>query len=320
MKHDAEELAHHVRGVVDVDNRIRRRRQRRAGREGLRRSTRDSRPACTPRSRRHHQNRPDGTARRDTRAALAAVARAGLGPLLRRRWLPPGFRHAPVRGGGPARAAGRHRAARDATRRCAGDRERTFARCDRRSVPAAHPSSRRRHAWTRAPRDGWAPHDAAGCTARVDGGRIRSATRRRPIPRRDHRTQGPEPRLALARRAGSAATFRAFAAAALRVCPGIACRPATRCSNCAPAGNTPDKGSAVETFLEHLPFRGRRPVFVGDDLTDEHAFEVVNARDGLSVLVGTREPSVARWHLDNPASVRAWIARATAHLRDGVHA
>ena len=51
-----------------------------------------------------------------------------------------------------------------------------------------------------------------------------------------------------------------------------------------------------------------------------HAFDVVNAMDGLSVLVGPRIQSAARWHLDNPAAVRAWIAHATAHLRDGVHA
>lgn len=130
------------------------------------------------------------------------------------------------------------------------------------------------------------------------------------------------PNLALHWRAAPAAEerLRAFAAAALRVLPEYRVQAGDEVLELRPGGQTPDKGGAVERFLEHLPFRGRRPVFIGDDLTDEHAFDVVNARDGLSVLVGAREPSAARWHLDNPTSVRAWISRATAHLRGGVHA
>jgi trehalose 6-phosphate phosphatase len=130
------------------------------------------------------------------------------------------------------------------------------------------------------------------------------------------------PNLALHWRAAPAAedALRAFAAAALRELPDYRVQAGDEVLELRPGGHTPDKGRAVESFLEHLPFRGRRPMFIGDDLTDEHAFEVVNARDGLSVLVGAREPSVARWHLDNPTSVRAWISRASAHLRGGVHA
>jgi len=75
-----------------------------------------------------------------------------------------------------------------------------------------------------------------------------------------------------------------------------------------PAGA--NKGSAIAAFLDEPPFRGRAPVFAGDDLTDEHGFEVVNARDGLSVLVGTREPSAARCGLRDVADVRAWLGIA----------
>ena len=67
------------------------------------------------------------------------------------------------------------------------------------------------------------------------------------------------------------------------------------------------KGDAIAALSAEPPFRDRHPVFVGDDLTDEHGFAVVNARSGTSILVGPREPSAARHGLADTAEVLAWL-------------
>jgi len=81
-----------------------------------------------------------------------------------------------------------------------------------------------------------------------------------------------------------------------------------------PAGK--DKGAAISEFLLEAPFRGRAPVFVGDDLTDESGFELINRVGGYSVKVGEGE-SAARWRLPDSAAVRAWLAHTAAHLVEG---
>ena len=77
-----------------------------------------------------------------------------------------------------------------------------------------------------------------------------------------------------------------------------------------PAGY--DKGSAIGEFMREPPFAGRVPLFIGDDATDEHGFEVVNRLGGYSVKVG-EGPSAARWRLAAPAAVRAWLDEGLAH-------
>jgi trehalose 6-phosphate phosphatase len=72
-----------------------------------------------------------------------------------------------------------------------------------------------------------------------------------------------------------------------------------------------DKGTAILEYLEESPFRGRVPVFVGDDLTDEYGFAAVASQGGWAVKVG-RGPTVARYRLSNVVAVRSWLA-TTAH-------
>ncbi|WP_043238406.1 trehalose-phosphatase [Stutzerimonas azotifigens] len=66
------------------------------------------------------------------------------------------------------------------------------------------------------------------------------------------------------------------------------------------------KGGAIEAFMHAEPFAGRLPVFVGDDLTDEAGFEVVNRLDGWSVKVGAGE-TCARMRLPSVPAVADWL-------------
>lgn len=77
-----------------------------------------------------------------------------------------------------------------------------------------------------------------------------------------------------------------------------------------PAGAT--KAEAVAAFLAEPPFAGRRPIFLGDDLTDEPAFELVNRLEGVSVVVSATRPSAARARLADVSAVRRWLAQLQA--------
>lgn len=67
-----------------------------------------------------------------------------------------------------------------------------------------------------------------------------------------------------------------------------------------------DKGVAVLEFMREPPFRGRTPVFVGDDATDEYGFVTVNRLGGYSIKVG-RGPTAARWRLTTVGAVQRWL-------------
>jgi len=67
------------------------------------------------------------------------------------------------------------------------------------------------------------------------------------------------------------------------------------------------KGVGLRRLMEHAPFRGRSPIFAGDDVTDEDAFEAVNQLGGISVRVGAAAPSAATYRLADPEQLRRWL-------------
>jgi trehalose 6-phosphate phosphatase len=71
-----------------------------------------------------------------------------------------------------------------------------------------------------------------------------------------------------------------------------------------------NKGEAVRRLLHHAPFRGRRPVFFGDDHTDEDCLAVLPEFAGIGVAVG-RDLKGADYRVATPEEVRHWLAQLT---------
>jgi trehalose 6-phosphate phosphatase len=71
------------------------------------------------------------------------------------------------------------------------------------------------------------------------------------------------------------------------------------------------KATGVRELMTHEPFKGRRPIFIGDDVTDEAVFAIMPELGGLAFSVGRRAKGVDG-HFDEPSDVREWLA----HLLD----
>ena len=86
-----------------------------------------------------------------------------------------------------------------------------------------------------------------------------------------------------------------------------------------------DKGTVIREFMREAPFAGRRPVFAGDDLTDEDGFGVVAELRGIGVKVGEGRTR-ASFRTASVAELGAWLralangALAEGALADAEHA
>lgn len=75
------------------------------------------------------------------------------------------------------------------------------------------------------------------------------------------------------------------------------------------------KGTAIEAFMGEAPFRGRTPVFCGDDVTDEDGFAAVDARGGVGVRVGGGSATRASVRVDTVGELLDWLARIAGLAR-----
>ncbi len=77
-----------------------------------------------------------------------------------------------------------------------------------------------------------------------------------------------------------------------------------------------DKGAALDAFMAQAPFTGHRPLFLGDDLTDEAGFTAAAAHGGHGILVGDRSrqgpPTAARYRLADVEAVALWLGQLAA--------
>ena len=77
------------------------------------------------------------------------------------------------------------------------------------------------------------------------------------------------------------------------------------------------KAIALAEFMAEFPFKGKMPAYVGDDVTDESAFQWVNAAGGVSIAVGRRPSSSARARLGSVDAVRSWLRALTQDRDEG---
>ena len=69
-----------------------------------------------------------------------------------------------------------------------------------------------------------------------------------------------------------------------------------------------DKGVGLRALIAQKPFRGRRVVFGGDDVTDQDVFQILPELGGTGFSVGKSFPGVDHVFA-SPRAVRQWLTR-----------
>lgn len=67
------------------------------------------------------------------------------------------------------------------------------------------------------------------------------------------------------------------------------------------------KAGAVRAFMQSAPFAGARPIFVGDDVTDEDGMVAAKEYGGFGIAVGERPSENAKYALARPVAVHHWL-------------
>ncbi|WP_223631746.1 trehalose-phosphatase [Rhodobacter sp. TJ_12] len=98
-----------------------------------------------------------------------------------------------------------------------------------------------------------------------------------------------------------------FAAELVARYPGFEVQLAKMAVELRPGGVSKDR--ALEMLSQIAPFSGRRPVYAGDDVTDEPALAWAEAHGGFGVKVGDGV-TAASHRLPAPDQVRAWLKAA----------
>ena len=70
------------------------------------------------------------------------------------------------------------------------------------------------------------------------------------------------------------------------------------------------KATAVRELMTYPRFSSRRPIFLGDDVTDLGVFEILPDFDGIGISVGRNVPGVEA-RFAQPADVRRWLAQVS---------